>query len=110
MKLGIDLGTTRIVVAAVDRGNYPVITFEDSGGTTWEWFPPLIAARGAQRLYGWEAWSVQAEPGFTVVRSIKRILEDAGPSAMVALGDQTVPVHQILEEMMLVLKTALMER
>src|SRR5436309_1650591 len=28
MKLGIDFGTTRVVVAAVDRGNYPVLSFE----------------------------------------------------------------------------------
>ena len=25
MKLGVDFGTTRIVAAAVDRGNYPVV-------------------------------------------------------------------------------------
>src|SRR5215203_5407148 len=110
MKLGIDLGTTRIVIAAVDRGNYPVVTFEDSGGTSWDWFPPLIAVRGTERHYGWDAWGRQAEPGFTVVRSIKRILEDAGPSAMVSLGDTSLPVHQILEEMMRSLKTALIER
>jgi len=27
MKLGIDFGTTRIVVAASDRGNFPVVNF-----------------------------------------------------------------------------------
>src|SRR5579863_2493348 len=32
MRLGIDFGTTRTVVAAVDRGNYPVITFEAGDG------------------------------------------------------------------------------
>ena len=32
MRLGIDFGTTRVVVAAADRGNYPVVTFEDDGG------------------------------------------------------------------------------
>jgi len=110
MRLGIDLGTTRIVAAAVDRGNYPVVTFEDPDGTSWEWFPPLIAARGEERLYGWDAWRVQAEPGYTVVRSIKRILEDAGPATKVQLGSITLAVHQILEEMMLALRTALLEK
>ncbi len=110
MRLGIDLGTTRIVVAAVDRGNYPVVTFEDRDGTSWEWFPPLVAVRGEERLYGWDAWRVQAEQGYTVVRSIKRVLEDAGPGTLVSLGDVSLPVHQILVEMMLALKSALLER
>lgn len=110
MRLGIDLGTTRIVAAAVDRGNYPVVTFEDRDGTSWEWFPPLIAVRGDERLFGWDAWRAQAEPGYTVVRSIKRILEDAGPGTLVLLGDASLSVHQILEEMMLALKTALLEK
>jgi molecular chaperone DnaK (HSP70) len=110
MRLGIDLGTTRIVVAAVDRGNYPVVAFEDSEGANWEWFPPLIAVRGNQRFYGWDAWRLQAEPGYTIIRSIKRTLEDAGPGTVVSLGDVSLPMHQILEEMMLTLKSALLER
>ena len=32
MKIGIDFGTTRIVVAAADRGNYPVVSFEATDG------------------------------------------------------------------------------
>ena len=91
------MSTTRIVAAAVDRGNYPVVTFEDRDGTSWEWFPPLIAVRGEERLYGWDAWRVQAEPGYTIVRSIKRILEDAGPGTLVSLGDASLSVYQILE-------------
>src|SRR3979490_1907672 len=110
MRLGIDLGTTRIVVAAVDRGNYPVVTFEDSDGTSWEWFPPLIAVRGNQRIYGWDAWRVQAEPGYTIIRSIKRTLEDSGPGTLVSLAGANVPIHQILQEMMVALKAAIVER
>ena len=55
MKLGIDFGTTRIVVAAADRGNYPLVPFETADGA-FEWFPPLVAFKGGQRLYGWDAW------------------------------------------------------
>src|SRR5574341_1277966 len=73
MKLGIDFGTTRIVVAAVDRGNYPILGFETPDGTA-DWFPPLVALRGPERRYGWGAWAVQGEPEWTVVRSLKRVL------------------------------------
>ena len=49
MKLGIDFGTTRIVVAAADRGNYPLVPFETLD-SSFEWFPPLVALRGDERL------------------------------------------------------------
>src|SRR3954453_13493099 len=107
MRLGIDLGTTRIVVAAVDRGNYPVVTFEDSDGTNWEWFPPLIAVRGTERLYGWDAWRGQAVADVRVVRPIKRTLEDVGPQTLISLGGIDLPIHRILEEMMAALKSAI---
>src|SRR5262249_60311765 len=77
-KLGIDFGTTRIVVAAVDRGNYPILSFETPEGSA-DWLPPLVALRGAEKWYGWDAWAVQGEPGWTVIRSLKRVLADAGP-------------------------------
>src|SRR6185436_16520095 len=38
VKLGIDFGTTRIVTAAVDRGNYPLLTFDAREGNA-DWFP-----------------------------------------------------------------------
>ena len=46
MLLGIDYGTTRTVVAAVDRGNYPVVSFHTADGDTQDWYPSLIAVRG----------------------------------------------------------------
>jgi molecular chaperone DnaK (HSP70) len=109
MRLGIDFGTTRVVVAVADRGNYPVVAFEAPDGSSWEWFPPLIAARGGERLYGWEAWAAQTDPRYTVVRSLKRTLEDAGPSTLVQLGITQIPMLQVLEEMMAALRSALLE-
>ena len=70
MKLGIDFGTTRIVVAAVDRGNYPLVHFETPDGVYDEWFPSLVSLRPAEngleqaeRRYGWEAWQAIARSG-----------------------------------------------
>jgi len=110
MRVGIDFGTTRIVVAAADRGNYPVIGFEDPEGKRWDWYPPLVAVRGDFRIYGWEAWHAQQAGGWTIIRSLKRYLEDAGPETRVEIGGQTVGMLQLLTELMSSLRTALREQ
>lgn len=105
MKLGIDFGTTRIIVAFVDRGNYPVVSFAAPDGTARDWFPPLVAVKDERRVYGWEAWAAQEEPGWTVVRSLKRALEGAGPQSLVQISTQTVPMLQLLGELCSALRT-----
>jgi molecular chaperone DnaK (HSP70) len=109
MKLGIDFGTTRVVVAAVDRGNYPVVSFDAREYGLQEWFPPLVAERDGQRLYGWDAWRVQGDQRWTVVRSIKRALEDAGPRTQVAIGGAIVPMSELLAGLTATLKRELQE-
>jgi Ethanolamine utilization protein EutJ (predicted chaperonin) len=96
MRLGIDFGTTRIVVAAADRGNYPVAVFEAPDGVARDWIPPLIAARGGRLLYGWDAWSAQGDPDATIVRSLKRVLADSGPGTCVAIGPLGVRLSSLL--------------
>jgi molecular chaperone DnaK (HSP70) len=109
VKLGIDFGTTRVVVAHSDRGNYPVVSFE-AGDASYEWFPPLVALRAGECKYGWDAWSVQNDPGWTVLRSLKRLLEDAGPQTHVQLGDVGgVPLLEMLAGMADALRTAIRE-
>src|SRR5579885_3625669 len=109
MRLGIDFGTTRTVVAAVDRGNYPVISFDTPDRVAADWFPSLLAVRDDQRLYGWDAWMRQTEPDWTVVRSIKRVLENAGPHTVLKIGDHAVVLLDLLREMAAALRTALLE-
>jgi molecular chaperone DnaK len=65
------------VVAAADRGNYPLVNFEASEGRTQDWFPAVLAVSGESRLYGWEALAQHGKPGWTIVRSLKRYLKDA---------------------------------
>src|SRR5206468_879835 len=72
--------------AAADRGNYPIVDFESPEGTC-DWIPSLIAARGSEVRFGWDAWRVQAEPDWTVLRSVKRHLERASPGTSLAIGD-----------------------
>jgi molecular chaperone DnaK (HSP70) len=103
MKLGVDFGTNRIVVAAADRGNYPLVSFEAPDGTTPDWYPSLIALRGGggssendDRRYGWDAWDAQADDSWIVIRSIKRFLEDAGPQTLLDLGEQRVNITGLM--------------
>ncbi len=107
MRLGIDFGTTRIVAAVVDRGNYPVVAFDCPDGASRDWFPPLVAVVDGERRYGWEAWTAQASPRATVVRSLKRLLGEAGPASEVSLGEERVPMGRLLAEMMGSLREAL---
>ena len=107
VRLGIDFGTTRTVVAAVDRGNYPLLSFEGPDGAPVDWFPSLVAVRGDERLYGWPAWACQQDPEWTIIRSLKRVLQDAGPNTILELADQQVPLIQVLREMAAALRDLL---
>src|SRR5271170_4219762 len=95
MKLGIDFGTTRIVVSAADRGNYPLVSFEAADGA-FDWFPPLIAIKAGERRFGWDAYAMQGQPGWTMVRSLKRYLEDAGPQTQLDLDGTLVPLPELM--------------
>jgi molecular chaperone DnaK (HSP70) len=107
MRLGIDFGTTRIVVAAADRGNYPLVSFDAPDGQALEWFPPLIAISTEGRLFGWEAWSAQGDPKWTVLRSIKRLLKQAGPNTGLTIGGATFLVLDLVTELLLALRRQL---
>ncbi len=108
MRLGIDFGTTRIVAAAADRGNYPVISFDCPDGAAREWAPPLIALHDGKRLYGWDAWAAQGADGATILRSIKRVLSCSGPETLVELAGQTIRLATLLEELLAWLHNALL--
>jgi len=109
MKLGIDFGTTRIVVAAADRGNYPVVSFDAGDGETRDWFPPTIAFSSNQILYGWEALAHQGDPGWTLIRSLKRELYGAGPHTQLEAGGRSVLVLDLLAGLAQALARALRE-
>ena len=97
MRIGIDLGTTRTIVAAADRGNYPVLTFPDAAGDAQEHIPTVIALDGGELVHGFAAVEA-ARRGAPHVRSIKRILgdPDAHPATTVPLGGQQFPLLDLL--------------
>src|SRR5664279_4031541 len=107
VRLGIDFGTTHTVVALVDRGNTPAVSYE--GG---DFVPSLVAvhdASGALR-WGWDAASFRHEPGWTLLPSIKRLLNDAGPRTEVAAGRRRLAIGALLEGFFSALHRELVER
>jgi molecular chaperone DnaK (HSP70) len=75
MQVGIDFGTTHTVAAIVDRGNYPVVSFD--GVDAW---PSVIAANEAGELrFGLDAAAVRHDQGWSVLRSFKRLLNAGWP-------------------------------
>jgi molecular chaperone DnaK (HSP70) len=71
MRLGIDFGTTRTVVAAAVDGRYPIAVFETPRG--YSDFVPGMAVREASGLeLGWDAVLGLGAAKDAVVRSIKR--------------------------------------
>jgi molecular chaperone DnaK (HSP70) len=110
VKIGIDFGTTRVVVAAADRGNYPLVTFEAPDARVRDWFPSLLAISGNERVYGWEALERQGKPGWTVVRSLKRWLKNADPRGTLDVAGQRFDLSLLMTEMMIALRQDLMDR
>lgn len=110
MKLGIDFGTTRIVVAAADRGNYPVVSFDTNDGESRDWYPPTIAFGPEGIHYGWQAVGHQGDPEWTLIRSLKRELHGAGPHTRLEAGGQSALVIDLLAGLAGALARALREQ
>src|SRR5271165_4593004 len=104
VRIGIDFGTTRIVVAAADRGNYPLVNFEAPDGRVRDWFPSVLAVSNDRRAYGWEALELQGKSGWTVVRSLKRLLKKAGPHTEIDVEGRQLNLTHIVAEMMSALR------
>jgi molecular chaperone DnaK (HSP70) len=97
MRLGIDFGTTRTVVARADRGNYPVVTFRDADGDGHEHLPSVVALVDGSLTYGFEALAAAAD-GAPHVRSFKRVLGEPGTThrTRIAVGDVEITVLELL--------------
>ncbi|MDX2034700.1 MAG: Hsp70 family protein [Blastocatellia bacterium] len=110
MVLGIDFGTTRTVVASVDRGNYPVVSFQPESGETLDWYPSVAAARGEELLFGFEAQQKQGAPGWRILRSFKRQLGAAGPEELLEVGDLQLTALDLLTRFLEQLRRDLHDR
>ena len=111
MRLGIDFGTTRTVVACCDRGNYPVVGFRDADDNPIDWFPSVIAARKDELRFGFAAEAVADDPSWTLLRSFKRLLcgPEAAPERTIALGETRWSVAELCARYLGAMRGALPE-
>jgi molecular chaperone DnaK (HSP70) len=96
MQLGIDFGTTRTVVALADRGNYPVVDFVDCEGDARSAIPSLVAARGGELKFGFDAEAVTDDPSFRRLSSFKRLFTGPHSTEEVVIGDTVVSLRALL--------------
>lgn len=111
MKLGIDFGTTRTLVAVADRGNYPVVSFKDEEGETLEYFPSIVAVEGGQVHYGLDALAASRR-GAPALRSFKRLLAASSVTAQhpVRIGEVELTLGDLLAGYLASLRSALEKR
>jgi molecular chaperone DnaK len=98
-------------VSWVDRGNYPLVSFDCPDGASRDWFPALASFHvesTGERAYGWDAWTKQAEPGWAVVRSLKRLLGEVGPETPISVGPHRFPALDLYRELATALRTAML--
>lgn len=95
MRFGVDFGTTRTVIAAVDRGNYPVLNVLDTLGDAREFVPSVVALQGEDIIAGWHAESADTT---AKAKSFKRLLAKPDVSAQtpVRLGNSQRPLGDVL--------------
>ena len=108
MQLGIDFGTTRTIVASVDRGNYPVVSFPDEHGDACDHIPSVVALRDGELVYGFEAERAHAD-GAPLLRSFKRALASAQVSgaSTLRLGDREVGVLDLVTGFLAAVRVAI---
>jgi molecular chaperone DnaK (HSP70) len=98
------------VVAAVDRGNYPIVSFHPEDGDTLEWYPSVAAARGGEIVFGFDAAQKQGAEGWSVLRSFKRRLGMIGHDERIEIGDHKLTALELLTGFLSALRSDLLAR
>jgi molecular chaperone DnaK (HSP70) len=97
VRIGIDFGTTRTLVACVDRGNFPVVHFIDADGEMHDHVPSLVAEEDGRLVFGLDAVAAEAR-GAPSLRSFKRMLasSDVTGEQQVTIGRVTTSLLELM--------------
>lgn len=112
IKLGIDFGTTRTVVACADRGNYPVLGFFDDVGDSHDWIPSVVAEHEGKLRFGFDALALHEASGAAVVRSFKRVLSspDVRVGRPIRIGSVSISVGELITRFLVYVRDAILTR
>ena len=109
MELGIDLGTTRTIVAIHDRGNYPIVAFTQADGDQIEHYPTVTAEVGGKLVHGLDAEVAERE-GAPSLRSWKRLLSHTRQDERIRIGEVEVSPLDLVTGFIEALRRDLLER
>lgn len=109
MELGIDLGTTRTIVAVHDRGNYPIVGFTLANGDLSEHYPTATAEVGGQLVHGIDAEQAERD-GAPCLRSWKRLLSHTRQDELIRIGEVEIGPVELVTSFLLALKQDLLTR
>ncbi|MEM9455953.1 MAG: Hsp70 family protein [Myxococcota bacterium] len=110
-RLGIDLGTTRTVAVAADRGRYPVATF-DVGGSFCDHLPGIAVHTEGRWWFGEAARTrlAEAAPGTRAITSVKRLVSQLAPDDPLPDGPPGQTALELLVEYLGWVRTMLLTR
>ncbi len=109
MRIGIDFGTTRTVVAGAVQGRYPVAAFQTHDGFT-DYLPGVVGMKGGKLVLGVEAGSVLMGAE-RIVRSLKRSASRVPHTVTpVELDGQPWPSLELVSEYLRFVRSTVLER
>jgi molecular chaperone DnaK (HSP70) len=109
MRLGIDLGTTRTIVAVHDRGNFPIVGFLGADGDMIEHYPTMTAEVGGELVHGLDAEAAE-RGGAPSLRSWKRLLGHTRQDEDIAIGSVRVRPEDLVTSFLEALRRDLLTR
>ncbi|MBN1607057.1 MAG: Hsp70 family protein [Polyangiaceae bacterium] len=109
MRLGIDFGTTRTVVAAAVHGRYPVAAFDTTRGFL-DYLPGMAAAARGRLNFGWDVLRALGDDATAAVPSLKRTISGLAPDDRVLALDRDVTALELVTRYLAFARRMLVER
>ncbi len=109
MRLGIDLGTTRTIVAVHDRGNFPIVSFSRPDGDLVEHYPTMTAEVNGELVHGLDAEAAERD-GAPSLHSWKRLLHHTRQEEAIAIGSVVTTPIDLVTSFLSALRRDLLER